>query len=67
MAPNQMSYVQYRQITICYPFCKAVCDEISTLKNDKIKSYFVTTLDMFVSNSRPSYYIFEFSKSTPFK
>ena len=52
--------------TICFPFGKSVGVKISALKNDKIKLYFASILDIYESN-KDRYQILKFSKSAPFK
>ena len=54
------------QRTICFPFGKSVGVKISSLKNDKIKLYFASILDIYESN-KDRYQILKFSKSAPFK
>lgn len=54
------------QRTICFPFGKSVGVKIRALKNDKIKLYFASILDIYESN-KDRYQILKFSKSAPFK
>ena len=54
------------QRTICFPFGKSVGVKISALKNDKIKLYFASILDIYESN-KDRYQILKFSKSALFK
>ena len=52
------------QRTICFPFGKSVGVKISALKNDKIKLYFASILDMYESN-KDHYQIWNFQRAPP--